>query len=172
MLFRNYLPHACVFLLLMASAAAENGSSLFVRGLALTGNNPLQLRIQTTGLVTPQLQMVSGPERLVIDLPNARPGAGVRGLMLNRAEVKGVRVGVFSTKPLVTRVVVDLNAPHWYQVASEASGLTITLGSDAENAGNQQPTIGWVAAKLPVRVAGNHAPPTVKTVHVEGSRPI
>jgi AMIN domain len=172
MLFRNYLLHACVFLLLMASSAAENGSSLFVRGLALTGNNPLQLRIQTTGLVTPQLQMVSGPERLVIDLPNARPGAGVRDLMLNRAEVKGVRVGVFSTKPLVTRVVVDLNAPHWYRIASEASGLTITLGSDAENAGNGQPTIGWVAAKLPVRVAGNHAPPSVKTLHPEGNRPI
>jgi len=172
MLFRNYPPHACAFLLLIASAAAENGSSLFVRSLALTGNNPLQLRIQTTGLVTPQLQMVSGPERLVVDLPNARPGVGVRGLILNRAEVRGVRVGVFSTKPLVTRVVVDLNAPHWYRVASEPSGLTITLGSDAENLGNEQATIGWVSAKLPVRVAGNHAPSTVKTVHRQASRPV
>ena len=172
MLFRNYLPHACAFLLLIGSAAAENGSSLFVRGLALTGNNPLQLRIQTTGLITPQVQMVERPERLVIDLPNARPGAGARGLTLNRAEVKGVRVGVFSTKPLVTRVVVDLNAPHWYRVASEASGLTITLGSDAENAGSDQPAIGWVSAKSPVRVAGSHAPSTAKTVHLQASRPL
>lgn len=138
----------------------------------MTGNNPFQLKIQTTGPVTPQLQMVSSPERLVIDLPNARPGAGLRGLVFNRAEVRGVRVGVFSAKPLITRVVVDLNAPHWYRVASEASGLTVTLGSDAENAGNEQPMIGWVSAKLPARVVGNHAPPVVKKVHLPPSPPL
>ena len=163
MLLGNYLPRACVFLLLLASAGAES-SPLSVRSLAMTGNNPFQLKIQTTGPVTPQLQMVSAPERLVIDLPNARPGAGVRGLVFNHADVRAVRVGIFSTKPLVTRVVVDLNAPHWYRVASEASGLTVTIGSDGENAGNGGPVIGWVSAKLPAKVAANYVAPVVKKV--------
>ena len=139
----------------------------------MTGNNPFQLKIQTTGVVTPQLQMVPSPERLVIDLPNARPGAGVRSLVFNRVEVRAVRVGVFSTKPLITRVVIDLNAPHWYRVASEASGLTVTLGSDAENVGTEQPMIGWVSAKLPATVSANHVPPQVKNVKLPmPSRPL
>src|SRR5260370_23724330 len=95
--------------------------------------------------------MVSAPERLVIDIPNALPGPAWRGVLINRGEVRGVRISLFSTVPPVTRIVVDLNRPQWYRITPDASGLLVSLGADPESAGDMQPTIGWVSAKMPAR---------------------
>lgn len=135
-----------IFAALAALAGAQHSHGLSVGRVSIVGDSPFRLHIETSGPVTPQIQMLQGPDRLVIDLPNTAPGTGFHGLSVQRAGVRGVRTGVFSTSPLVARVVVDLTAPQWYQVAPDSSGLLVTLGSEPE-ANNSPATIGWVSTR-------------------------
>src|SRR6266704_1883352 len=90
--------------------------------------------------------MIAGPDRLVIDIPNTVPGAALRGMVVNRGEVKGVRVGLFSAAPPVTRIVVDLNSPQPYNIVPNSSGFGVSLGNNGKSVADA-PTIGWVSAK-------------------------
>ena len=140
---------------LVTSASAQTTHLSAVRRVAVLRQNPLQLQIQTSLPVVPQSQVISGPERLVIDIPNSVPAATLRGVALNRGDVKDVRVSLFSSSPSVTRIVVDLNAPQPYRVTPNAAGLLVSLGSDSENVSENSaatPTIGWVSAKSSVKV--------------------
>jgi AMIN domain len=141
----------------IVSAAAQSGRTGSVERLYVISQNPFQIQIQASHGSQPQVQLVSNPERLVVDIPNSIPGAGLRGLAINRGDVRGVRVSLYSAKPPITRVVVDLNAPEWYRVVPNASGLAVMLGGDGESAQNTQPVIGWVSA----RVESAHAGPIV-----------
>lgn len=143
------LKNSCgVFVLvwLAMSAGAQTAHVSAVSRIAVVSQDPLQLQIQTSPAAVPQAQMISGPYRLVIDIPNTIPGAALRGMAVNRGEVKGVRVSLFSAAPPVTRLVLDLNAPQLYRIVPNSSGLLVSLGNDRESAGDA-PTIGWVSAK-------------------------
>src|SRR5579864_9842021 len=133
---------------LAASCAAQSGSVGAVKKVSILSQSPFQIQIQTSRPASPQVQMVSNPERLVIDIPDSVPGPGLRGLVVNQGGVRGVRVSLHSAKPPITRVVVDLNAPEWYHVTPNNLGLVVSLGSDSESAGTAQPAIGWVSAKV------------------------
>jgi hypothetical protein len=143
--------------LLLVSVSAQSGSVGSVKKVSVLSQTPFQIQIQTSRPASPQVQMVPNPERLVIDIPDSVPGPGLRGLGVNQGDVRGIRVSLYSAKPPITRVVVDLNAPEWYHVAPNTSGLVVTLGSDSESAGTAQPAIGWVSAK----VSNFHAAPVV-----------
>src|SRR5579864_7826559 len=142
---------------LVVSVAAQGGSVGAVKKVSILSQNPLQIQIQTSRPASPQVQMVPNPERLVIDIPNSLPGPSLRGLAVNQGDVRGVRVSLYSTKPPITRVVVDLNAPEWYHVTPNNFGLVVSLGSGGESAGSEQAAIGWVSAK----VKNVHAAPVV-----------
>jgi len=136
-------------LLLLVGVSAAEARSRSVGKIAIVGDHPLRLHIQTSAGVAPEVQLVPNPERLVIDLPNTAAGPGFHGFRVSNGEIRGVRTSLFSTAPLVTRVVVDLNSPQWYQVAPDSTGLVITLGN--ESASGEAPldkdTIGWVSTK-------------------------
>src|SRR5216684_6631345 len=147
------------------AAGAQVAPLTAVRGVAVVSQDPLQLQIQTSPAAVPQSQMISGPDRLVIDIPNTAPGASLRGIAVNRGEVKGVRVSLFSTAPPVTRIVVDLNAPQSYRIVPNAAGLLVSLGNDLGNdreSSANAPTIGWVSAKSTVKVTNAPASPLVR----------
>jgi AMIN domain len=72
---------------------------------------------------------VVSPYRLVIDFPNSSPSAELRNLLVNRGDVKGIRVGLFAKNPPVTRVVLDLKAPIVYQVSSPGQSVVFKLSS-------------------------------------------
>jgi hypothetical protein len=147
----KYLREICVFALFVFASQAQTGRTSSVGKISVLSNNPLQFQIQTSAAVVPQTKIVSDPERLVIDIPNAVAGPGLHGMAIHGGEAKGIRVSLFSTEPPVTRIVVDLNRPQWYRIAPDASGLLVSLGADPESAGDTQPTIGWVSAKTPAR---------------------
>jgi hypothetical protein len=133
------------------SAAGQASHPSSVSKISLLHGNPFQLQINTNARATPQSQVISNPERLIIDIPDAEPGLGLHNLAVNQDEVKAVRVSLFTKNPLVTRIVVDLNEPQWYRIAPNASGFLVSLGNDAESGSRTQPTIGWVSAKLTTR---------------------
>lgn len=113
-------------LALLASAASAKVSS--VRKVSvLSAAEGTELEIATDDPITPNVQMVTGPDRLVIDLPNSTPAATLRNVPGTHGEVTGIRVGLFSSNPPVTRVVVDLRMPQTYQVFPSHRSVIVKL---------------------------------------------
>jgi hypothetical protein len=153
MRFVKYFCAVSILAWTAVSAAGQASHPSSVSKISLLHGNPFQLQIKTNARATPQSQVISNPERLIIDIPDAEPGLGLHNLAVNRDEVKAVRVSLFTKNPLVTRIVVDLNEPQWYRIAPNASGFLVSLGNDAESGSRAQPTIGWVSAKLTTKPA-------------------
>jgi hypothetical protein len=133
---------------------AQKRPAAVVEKISVVGENPFRLQIHTSASLVPLVQMVSTPERLVIDLPNSVPGTALRRLAVNRGEVISVRAGLYSKTPPVTRIVVDLNTPQWYRVVPDASGLLVSLGGQAQGAAEAQSTVGWVLTKTAMTARG------------------
>jgi hypothetical protein len=87
----------------------------------------IEVEIQTSGTVTPQSQMLAGPDRIVVDFPGALPGADLRAMAVNRGALKAIRAGLFSKNPSVTRVVLDLAGPQTYQVFATRNAVMLKL---------------------------------------------
>ncbi|MGA7818390.1 MAG: AMIN domain-containing protein [Candidatus Sulfotelmatobacter sp.] len=103
-----------------------------VRRVQVLGSrSPVEIEIEASDRLVPSTQVLSGPDRLVVDFPNTVPGAELRNQTLNRGDVKSVRVGLFTAKPPVTRVVIDLSGPQAYQVFPSGRTVIIRIGSAA-----------------------------------------
>lgn len=89
-----------------------------VRVLRIGGQ--VEIEIEASDRVVPQANMITGPDRLIVDFVNAVPGAQLRNQAVHSGDVKNLRVGLFSKNPPVTRVVLDLNEPQAYQVFPRA----------------------------------------------------
>ncbi len=124
----SLLVWAAVYLFAPISGQAQGAPSLR-RVQVLSKQNPLEIEIEGSESLVPQAQILSDPDRLVVDFANTVPGAQLRNQTLNGEEIKSVRVGLFSSKPPVTRVVLDLNGPQAYQIFPSGRTVIIKIGS-------------------------------------------
>ena len=100
-----------------------------VQHVAVFGaGSAIEVEIQSSGAVTPQAQMIAGPDRIVIDFPGTLPAADLRTMQVNRGALKTIRAGLFSTNPPVTRVVLDLSEPQKYQIFSVRNTVMLKVG--------------------------------------------
>lgn len=76
----------------------------------------VEIEVEASDRIVPQTQVLAGPDRLVVDFPNATPGAQLRSQSINRGQVKDVRIGLFQSRPPITRLVLDLKTAQSYQV--------------------------------------------------------
>src|ERR1700756_2719692 len=88
--------------------AAQNAQIRHV-GVANSGG-VTEIRIETSKRIMPLTQVITDPDRLVIDFPDALPAAELHRVAVNQGEVKGVRTSLLSAKPPMTRVVIDLKS--------------------------------------------------------------
>jgi hypothetical protein len=124
-----------------APIAGHAQDAVSVRRVQVLGKqNPLEIEIEATDRLIPQVQVLTGPDRLVVDFANTVPGPQLRNQTLNRAEVKSLRVGLFSSNPSVTRVVFDLNGPQAYQIFGSGRTLIVKLGSASPQAAQAAPS--------------------------------
>jgi|HubBroStandDraft_1064217.scaffolds.fasta_scaffold00075_46 hypothetical protein len=107
----------------------------------------VEIEIEASDRIIPQTNVLTGPDRLVVDFVNAVPGAQLHNLAVNRGEVKSLRVGLFSSDPPVTRIVLDLNGRQPYQVFPSGRTIIVRVGGTAE-----KETAGLRAASGPVLV--------------------
>jgi len=127
-----------VWAVILASATlpvrAQNAPT--VRRVQVLGNrNPIEIEIEGSEPLVPEAQVLTGPDRLVVDFANTAPAAQLHNQILNRTDVKSVRVGLFAAKPPVTRVVFDLNGPQAYQVFPSGRTVIIKVGNGGTKAG-------------------------------------
>ena len=100
-----------------------------VRQIHVTGDDrDLGVEITASKPVIPRTQTVSGPDRLIVDLPETRPDVGLRNIEINRGKLRDVRVALLSANPPTTRVVLDLVAPIEYGVSPLANRIIVKLG--------------------------------------------
>jgi AMIN domain len=139
-------------------SAVPSSAQVSIRSVKLLGaKNAVEIEVETSERIVPQTQVLTGPDRLVVDFPNSIPGADVRSQSVDRGDVKDVRVGLFQSKPPVTRVVLDLKAARSYQIFPSGRTVTIkVMGGEAADvsAANYAPAQqrpGFVAANYTTR---------------------
>jgi hypothetical protein len=141
---------------LSAHATAEAHPSIRKVEVLRTGGQ-VEIEVEASDQVIPQTNLLRNPDRLVVDFVNAVPGTGLHGQIVNRAQVKSLRVGLFSANPPVTRIVLDLSGPQPYQVFP--SGRTVIVkvgaGSGAQSAA-YHPASGPVLTNTNYSAAGAH----------------
>jgi AMIN domain len=102
----------------------------------LGAKDAVEIEVEASDRIVPQTQVLTGPDRLVIDFPNAVPSKQLRSQSVDRGEVKDVRVGLFQGNPPVTRVVLDLKTAQSYQVFPNGHTVIIkVMGAGETSAG-------------------------------------
>ncbi|OKP93570.1 N-acetylmuramoyl-L-alanine amidase family protein [Paenibacillus sp. P46E] len=138
-----------------------------VNGVSFSEN---RLSIAMDGNSQPKVFKASGPDRIVIDLPNATfsdvfgtgqvldPNLNGKLTVTNYPDVSGVRYSLYSTKPYTVRFVIDLNQAKNYSV--DVSGDTsklVVIDLNAESTDDTATLPGNSGRKLVVLDAGHGA---------------
>lgn len=103
------------FLMLLSAPSLLAQTS--IRTVKVLGSkDAVEIEVEASDRIVPQTQVLTAPDRLVIDFPNAVPGSQLRSQSVDRGDVKDVRAGLFQAKPPVTRLVLDLKTAQSYQI--------------------------------------------------------
>ena len=98
--------------------------------MVVPGDGGPVVQVVSSRPLTPKLQVVEGPLRLVIDLPDAKLATNRRRIPFRNEQIKGIRVDQNQADPPVVRIVVDLAAPVLYTWDALGSRLRIRLRVD------------------------------------------
>ncbi len=127
-------------LILAAALPARAASSAPAKPLATvesvkvtTVASGISVEIATSLPVALRSQMITDPDRLILDFPNAQAASDLRTKLLNQGDVKGFRVARFSENPPTTRVVIDLNNPQQYQIFPDGKTVIVKLKSELKS---------------------------------------
>ena len=102
------------------------------------------VEILSTKPLVPSIQAISDPDRLVIDLPNARLDTQQKRISVQADQISAIRADQFQQNPPVARVVVDLLAPRAYTWDAAGNRLVVHLGKNPSQASSspfQPPTV-------------------------------
>jgi hypothetical protein len=121
------------------------------------------VEILSTKPLVPSIQAVSDPDRLVIDLPNARLDTQQKKISVQADQIGAIRADQFQQNPPIARVVVDLLAPRTYTWDAAGNRLVVHLGKNPGQASSspfQPPNPTLTPAPQPVVAAVRSAGPT------------
>jgi hypothetical protein len=120
---------------IIALAAPATKSLATVQSVKVTSTaGGVSVEIATSQPVPLRSQVITDPDRLILDFPNSRPAGDLRTRLLNQGEIKGYRVARFSENPPTTRVVIDLKSPQHYQIFPDGTTVIVRLMSDEQQA--------------------------------------
>jgi hypothetical protein len=126
---RFLLAGLCVPLAVSFSAAQSVNPTSIRQVKILEGKNAVEIEVQASDRLAPKTQVLTAPDRLVLDFPNASPGTLLRAVSAGRGEVKDVRAGLLQATPPVTRLVVDLKSAQSFQVFPYGRNLIIKVSN-------------------------------------------
>ncbi len=118
------------------------------------GETGISIELTAKGAITPRVETLSSPDRLVVDLPNTALATSVNRISVGNGGVTGVRIGTDASA--TTRVVVDLERPLKYELTPGPGGkLTLKLDSGSVAANR---SVAPAKASVPVVTAALTAP--------------
>jgi len=86
------------------------------------------LEILSTKPLVPAIHALGNPDRLVIDLPNARLDTPEKRISVQADQIGAIRADQFQQSPPITRLVVDLLAARAYTWEAAGNRLLVHLG--------------------------------------------
>ena len=98
------------------------------------------VEILSTRPLAPAIQLIPDPDRLVIDLPNARLDTQQKRISVQADQISALRADQFQQNPPVARVVLDLLAPRAYTWNAVGNRLVVHLGRNPIDRSPFQPT--------------------------------
>ncbi len=114
--------------------AGTGSPAATIRSVKVLGaGNTLEIEVVASKPIEPSAQTITGPDRLVLDFPNAVPDGKLHNVDVNRGQLKQVRIGRFSDAPPVTRVVLDLKSAQPYQLFPSGKTLIVKLAAAPDN---------------------------------------
>jgi type IV pilus assembly protein PilQ len=114
-------------------AALANGNTqpsaiARVSGISVArGQDGLNVEISASAPITGKTMKLTGPDRLVIDIPNSVLSGHSRDIAVNADGVKAIRAARYQSAPPATRVVVDLAGSRNFQLVPEGNKLVVKL---------------------------------------------
>jgi hypothetical protein len=131
MINTKLLPLLMLVLPLVALAQKQDGVAE-IRDLNVSGRaDGLNVEVTLDRAVTPKVSTASNPDRLILDLQGSSGPTKQKRFSVNQDGVKDVRLALNTAQPPVTRLVVDLDAPHAYAVAVRGNTIVLTIFRDA-----------------------------------------
>jgi len=128
-----FVPVQATFALLGAWARFdETDRAVFVNS-QITGITPqvsagaLQVAVDATGPVQVETNVISNPDRLVVDFINATLRTQERQYAVGDAGVDRIRTAQFQVKPYVSRLVFDLTQPVEVSITAAPTSYLVTL---------------------------------------------
>jgi AMIN domain-containing protein len=118
----------------------------------LGGDDGPILAISSSRPLTPKLQTVEGPLRLVIDLPGSMQATVRKRIPFRNEQIKGIRINQYQSEPPVTRIVVDLAGPVRYTWDALGNRLNIRIRTDESATATPASVPAFTAGEQPVAV--------------------
>jgi hypothetical protein len=114
--------------LLVGSAFAADPATVQDLRVGPSGSG-VKVEIVLSTAQTPNVLTAVNPDRIVVELPDTISDARQRHITVNQSGVLGVRMGLNSANPPITRVIVDLEHMQQYSIATDGTKIVLTIGS-------------------------------------------
>jgi hypothetical protein len=137
------------------SLKTRSEAQLVIRQIKILGSrDSVEIEVDASDRIIPQTQVLTDPDRLVLDFPNAVPAPELRSQSIYMGAVKDIRAGLFRSNPPTTRVVIDLDGPEPYQVFPAGRTVMIKMGT-AVSAGSSPAIDPWREPAVQMLVSSN-----------------
>ena len=152
----------------LASAQSGSRTAELRSWRVIAGEYGPVIQVVSTRPITPKIQVVENPLRLVIDLPGSTIGSARTRIPFRNEQIKSLRLNQYQSSPPVSRIVLDLAAP--VQYTWDASGNQLNVRIRADEAARAKPPSVAGLAMGPQPVAVPVAVGTSGTLVETGSR--
>ena len=95
------------------------------------GGSGLEVEIAGDGAMQYRTMVLRNPDRLVVDIPNAVNQIRQPRLEVNTPPLRSVRIAQLRRRPLIARVVLDLDTKVAFQVRPQSKSLQVVLGASS-----------------------------------------
>jgi len=119
----------CLLLVLSAAAQTPAGKVTVQDVSARPVDSGVRVEITLSAAVRPSVQVAVHPDRILLDLPDTSCFDNTKDVEVNAKGVHRVRAAQHSTKPMVTRVVLDLDQARTYTVSEEGNHVVVLVGA-------------------------------------------
>ena len=114
--------------------AAENSKNKLEQVKVIRHADEVQIEMATREAVTPTVDKLTSPERVVVELPATAMATAQSKIPVGASGIKGVRIGVNGKTPPTTSVVVDLEHAIGYEISPVPSDkLVLTFHVQGAN---------------------------------------